>query len=112
MKFCKVKIFADDIKLYTKANIQYDISKACDWSKKWQLPLKSQKCKELQLGNRKDSAEEAYFLSSHDDAETNISKVEEMKDLGVVMDSKLNSINKLQKYLKKPLECWRQSREQ
>ena len=65
------------------------MSKVCDWSKKWQLPLKFQKCKELQLGNWKDSAE-AYFLSSHDDTERNILKVEEMKDLGVVMDSKLN----------------------
>ena len=93
MKFCKAKMFADDIELYTTekdnhARIQYDISKVCDWSKKWQLPLNSQKCKELQLGNRKDSAE-AYFLSSHNDTETNILKVEEMKDLGVVMDSKL-----------------------
>ena len=80
-------MFADDIKLYTKANdnharIQYDISKVCDWFKKWQLPLNSQTCKELQLGNRKDSAE-AYFLSSHDNTETNVSKVEEMKDIGV-----------------------------
>ncbi len=91
--FCKIKMFADDIKLYSKAKdnharIQYDISKVCDWSKKWHLPLNSQKCKELRLGISKDSAE-AYILSSRDDTETNISRVEEMKDLGVVMDSKL-----------------------
>ena len=67
---------------------QFDISKVCDWSKKWQLPLNSQKCKELRLGISKDSAE-SYILSSHDNKETNISRVEEMKDLGVVMDNKL-----------------------
>ena len=93
IKFCKVKMFADDVKLYSKAKdnharIQFDISKVCDWSKKWQLPLNSQKCKELRLGISKDSAE-AYILSSHDNKETSISRVEEMKDLGVVMDSKL-----------------------
>ena len=52
------------------------------------LPLNSQKCKELRHGICKDSAE-ANILSSHDNKEINISRVEEMKDHGVAMDSKL-----------------------
>ena len=86
IKFCKAKMFADDVKLYSKAKDNHaDISKVCDWSKKWQIPLNSQKCKELRLGISKDSAEAyiivnrtidyAYILSSHDNKETSISRV-------------------------------------
>ena len=51
-------MFADDIKLYSKAEvnhsrIQSDILKVCDWFKKLQLPLNSQRCKKSDLASAK-----------------------------------------------------------
>ncbi len=93
IEFCKVKMFADDIKLYAKekgnhSKIQRDITKICDWSKTQQLPINPQKCKFLRLGNCNDSFQR-YTLTINNGTPVEISKVEEMKDLGVIIDSKL-----------------------
>ena len=84
------KIFADDTKLFkaiedaTDSNIiQCDLQKLLDWSKKWQLPFNTAKCKVLHYG--KDNPHFNYIM------ENNIlKKALEEKDLGVTFDDNLN----------------------
>ena len=53
-------MFGDDLKLYSsndgnKFEIQSDVSNIGKWSKKWQLPLETNKCHMLCLGNQADT---------------------------------------------------------
>ncbi len=94
IEFCKVKMFANN-KLYGQeegnhSKIQCDISKICDLSKTKQLPINPQKCKFYDLENAM-AVYKVNLLVSNDRTPTEISKVEEMKDLGVIIDSKLKS---------------------
>ena len=52
-----VKIFADDSKIYSavgedqqQQNLQYDLDKLCDWSRKWKLSFNATKCKVMHFG--------------------------------------------------------------
>jgi len=51
--------FADDIKLFGKANkeedsriLQADLNHLMDWSGKWQIPFNVSQCKVMHLGHR------------------------------------------------------------
>ena len=56
VKYCQVKIFANDTKIYSPFNcqaqhIQNDIESLKHLSKTWQLPFNSDKCSVLHLGS-------------------------------------------------------------
>ena len=83
--------FADDTKLYGKANndhdrqvIQRDLDSLLEWSDKWQMPFNSSKCIVMHLG--KGNREFSYFMGNQQ-----LDTVDEERDLGVVITSNLKS---------------------
>ena len=90
----KVKLFADDTKMYQEVNdsnqkeeMQENLNKIMDWSTKWQLPFNIDKCKVLHLG--KNNQKYTYKLGSCSNLMT-LEQVEEEKDLGIKFDSQLS----------------------
>ena len=89
-----VKLFADDAKLYQiikcsqdRDELQGDIGNSKDWSIIWKMLFNIKKCKHLHLGSI--TTDSRYFMPS-DTGNVLIEKVEKEKDLGVIIDSKLN----------------------
>ena len=89
---CLIKLFAD-AKLYQiiKSNqdsvdLQVDVGRSKEWAIIWKMLVNTKKCKHLHIGpsNPRD-----YFMPS-DLGAVPIKKVEEEKDLGVIIDRKLN----------------------
>ena len=85
-----LKIFADDTKIYRavrnigdRLSLQKDINSLTSWSRKWQLPFNIGKCDALSLGY--SNIHMRYFLNGN-----RLKSVEEEKDLGVIVDEKLN----------------------
>ena len=81
-----IKLYADDAKLYGQvdsqeqsAALQRDLEAIQDWTKRWQLPLNTQKCKVLHLGSRNQARQ--YILEGNVVQETDAEK-----DLGVIVD--------------------------
>jgi hypothetical protein len=89
------KLFADYAKSYVR--VSYDsfitdfkllIDSIEKWSVKWQLPLAVDKCSWMLLSNRSNSPRNIDLNFSM--SGINLSESCEMRDLGVVFDSKLN----------------------
>jgi hypothetical protein len=85
-----ILLFADDTKIYKEIitiedqeSIQNNINSMQNWSEQWLLKFHPEKCKVLRLG-RNDEVKFPYALNGHD-----LIHVEEEKDLGVTIDSKL-----------------------
>jgi len=85
-----VKMYADDVKLYTNCmlsindinpQLQSHLDKICRWAHEWQLPISYTKCNVLEIG--KPSGAE-YKMSSQ-----TIVPVDNVVDLGVTIDNKL-----------------------
>ena len=92
-----VKLFADDIKLYTTftninpSNLQTQLNIIHLWSDLWQLGISYPKCNILTIGPHADTS--TYSLGTHP-----ITSVDSVNDLGITLDSKLNfktHINKI-----------------
>jgi hypothetical protein len=85
---CNVKIFADDVKLYSpihnsdSSSLQSDLNKVLEWSKTWMLPLNLDKCNILHLGHSNKKA--IYSLDNKP-----LKPIDEILDLGIYIDSKL-----------------------
>ena len=51
-----VKMFADDTKVFdygeSKGNLQVSLDNMFEWSRAWQLPFNSKKCKIMHLGKK------------------------------------------------------------
>ena len=84
------KFFADDIKIYSEISIncnldmfQIHLDAIHNWVKIWQIGISFSKCNLIVIGNL--SACPDYKLSEHI-----ISKVDNVRDLGVCVDNKLN----------------------
>ena len=84
-----VKIFADDSKLYGKADtvedreqIQNDLNEVQQWSARWQLGFNVEKCKVLHVGHRNPGSDYTLFGKKLD-------VIEEEKDLGIIVDKNL-----------------------
>ena len=92
VKYCQVKISADDTKIYSPSNcqaqhIQNDIESLKNWSKTWQLPFNSDKCSVLHLGSS-NQRNEYYVLDDLTQTDTMIKSVESIRDLGIIADNK------------------------
>ena len=85
----KVKIFADDTKLYSARYSTEDpafsnsLSEFCNWSSKWQLNIACQKCNVISFGNLAVPSIK-YSLSS-----IVLEEVSSIRDLGVFLSSDL-----------------------
>ena len=85
----KVLLFADDTKIYSSisranpiSSLQDDINACIEWSVMWQLPFNISKCKILHIGQF--NPRYCYNMDGMD-----IVKVNEEKDLGVLIDCNL-----------------------
>ena len=90
----KLKLFADDIKLYTSynvnvtncGNLQQSLDLLSSWAKSWQLSINIGKCSVLSIHhNSKSFIHHPYFLNY-----TQLSNTSSVTDLGVLVDSRLS----------------------
>jgi len=84
------KLFADDAKVYDKiktngdtSSLQEDIDRLLQWSHTWNLPFNEEKCKSMRIGKTTNTIR--YYMNEHE-----LETIEEEKDLGVIIDNKLN----------------------
>ena len=100
VKFNICKLFANDYKLYvivntaTENKLQMDLRKLEEWSKKWQLPFNTTKCKVVHFGYQ--NLQKTYHLNGHAFESSHIEKV-----LGVTIDDNLKFHNHTAKAVKK-----------
>ena len=85
------QLFADDAKVFRSVSLrdnhgnlklQEDLHKLWNWSEKWQLPFNTGKCKVLHLGHNNPCHQ--YKMNG-----SKLEKVDEEKDLGVIVDSEI-----------------------
>ena len=81
-----VKLFADDVKLYSKVytnphSLQEGLNRIVEWSRTWQLPISDSKCCTFDLNQ---SPEAVYSIGN-----CVLPVVQEVVDLGVTMDNGL-----------------------
>ena len=86
-------LFADDTKLMqnlistTSHNgLQYDINRFIKWFKKWELKFNTSKCKVMDFGNDISNS----MLDFNDQKRKKLEFITKKKDLGVIIDHKLN----------------------
>ena len=117
-----ISLYADDSKLYsylldqqedvhTAESIQEDINTLSTWSRKMQMSFNPDKCVCIHMGNR--NQEYDYFLpkiySSYSNSNSTsytlychpLKKVNQEKDLGVIVDSELNFKNHISQKIAK-----------
>ena len=104
----RVYLFADDCKFFreiitnddTKI-MQEDLNTLHRWSKKWLLTFHPGKCVTLRISLHSNPGKQTYYLG--DDELTN---VEEVKDLGVTVDSKLKFKKHISNKVNKANQTW------
>ena len=91
----KIFLFADDAKLYkciSDASDNEQLNKSCqkvfDWSEQWCMNLNVDKCKVLTIKKSKNDNFSYGFTKSNDYLA--LENVDNMKDLGVIIDCELN----------------------
>ena len=84
-------LYADDVKIFRKIKtpsdgklLQEDIASLERWSVKWGLKLNPEKCKSFSMTLRRAPVRTSYFIGS-----VRLQHVEEIRDLGVTLDTKL-----------------------
>ena len=97
----KISKFANDTKMGINADsdaavkqLQEDLRKVGEWSKKWQMPFNLDKCKIMHIGHKNKN--EKYELLGKE-----IESVQQEKDLGVVITNDLKSSNQCIEAVKK-----------
>ena len=95
---CKVKIFADDTKIYTSVKSDEDISKLQEdlnslhvWSTTWGLKFNASKCTHVHVGNKFQT--NTYYMKDDDGSNTNIKHSTAERDLGVIINDHLSPEN-------------------
>lgn len=88
-----IKLFADDGKIYSsvntegkKRNLQENITKAENWANTWKMFFNKEKCHHLHIGKRNTVS---TYTMNGDSGPVNIEKVNQEKDLGVIVDKNL-----------------------
>ena len=98
-----VYMYADDIKLYREIKTfedqrilkkDLDLDTLIKWSEIWLLKFHPEKCFNLTIGIRE--GEESSYHMMIDNVKHEMTKIEEIKDIGVIMDSNL----KFEKHIK------------
>ena len=87
-----VYLFADDTKIFNvirnkedQKSLQKDLQEIEKWTDKWLLKLHPEKCKSMHIGKNSPDMNIKYNLMGHE-----LEKVNEEKDIGVIVDSNLN----------------------
>ena len=102
----KVKLYADDAKLYHTVNsqtgaleLQQDLEALERWSATWLLRFHPEKCSVIRIG-LKETPEWEYEMNS-EIGKIKLKRVNEVKDLGVLVDTKLTFKNEIAARVKK-----------
>ena len=95
-----VKLFADDTKIYSVVNNEYqqlklqeDLDSLMNCSDTWLLRFNSSKCKHLHMGREADA--------SYSIGDTEIQRISHEKDLGVIVDQQLKFQHHISSSVKK-----------
>ena len=87
-----VAMYADDTKVFRKIvtvndaiELQRDLDKMVEWSRKWKMKFNVLKCKLLTITRKVRPIDINYTMNEHV-----LEKVESFNDLGIIIDSKLN----------------------
>ena len=98
----KLKLYADDVKIYVEIvspqshiNLQQTLDRVVEWAQTWQLQLAVAKCQVLTISNKR--APEMFPYTMH---AQQLQRVNNVRDLGVVINSKLNFGEHCSKILK------------
>ena len=88
---CKIKLYADDVLLYSTINslddclqLQSDLNTLEQWSIKWRMIFNPSKCEYLKITNKTHSIASHYHIQHH-----TIKEVSHAKYLGVIIDQQL-----------------------
>jgi hypothetical protein len=92
LKYCKVKFFADDAKIYITVNdirdcykLQEDLYSLIKWTSTWGMTLNLSKCKILTITHKLSPIVYEYSISN-----VPIERCECIRDLGVLIDTNLS----------------------
>ena len=84
-------LYADDAKIFRKITcpadglaLQRDLTQLCTWSASWGLTLNPTKCKSFTMTLRRAPVQTSYCIAG-----IQLDHVSEIRDLGVILDSKL-----------------------
>ena len=95
VKHALVRILADDTKMYkgipsyaVHAEVQSDFSELENWSDRWQIGFNKGKCNVMHLGY--NNPKHTYYMSDNNNTQVPLSETTAEKDLGVIVDNKLN----------------------
>lgn len=88
----KYQVFADDLKLYRTIrtqndipNLQLDIKKISIWCRRNKMVLNASKCTHIKFSRKNNPIPASYLIDN-----TTIAEVSSMRDLGVIVDTKLD----------------------
>ena len=105
VKSSKVKIFADDTKVYNSIKnpdnvkcLQNSIDEMFLWTQKWLLKFNKDKCKVLHLG--KNNPKNKYFIGSENER-VELEETDLEKDLGIFIDPNLDFKKHIKSIVKK-----------
>ena len=84
-------MYADDVKIFRKIStpsdgrlLQDDLERLSAWSVRWGLTLNPSKCKSFTITLRRTPVQTGYYIGN-----SKLDHVEEIRDLGVILDKKL-----------------------
>lgn len=105
-KYSQFLLFADDLKLFMKISspqdcwkLQSDLNGLVEWCKSNGMELNASKCHSISFCKTRSGLEQPYVI------ENNIlTNVSEIRDLGLIMDSKLTFIPHIQNTITKSLQ--------
>ena len=95
------KFFRQILSLEDTSIMQEDLDTLYEWSKKWLLKFHPGKCVNLQISLKKQPEIHTYHLG-----EDELKNVEEVKDLGILVDSNLQFKNHLSAKANKANQVW------
>ena len=84
-------MYADDVKIYRQISspvdcklLQDDLTNLCKWSADWRLALNPQKCSSFTITLKRAPVLHTYQINN-----SSLQRVTEVRDLGIILDSKL-----------------------
>ena len=84
-------MYADDLKIFHRVSscghageLQSDLDRLADWSRTWRLKLNPAKCSTITFSLKKCPIASVYVLDG-----TELTRCVEIRDLGVILDTKL-----------------------
>ena len=108
LPFCEVLLFADDVKLYVTVTeerhallLQREVQKLHLWSVRNGLQINLNKCRVISFYHGLQKISAHYFI-----AETELDRVDQLRDLGVIMDSSLSFKEQLKVVVNKCLKIF------